>query len=158
MNKPKNRRDSRWHKAAAAEPREHLTRQTPPQRKWRTRKITPCATGEKTRRGGCRSQTAAPGLSPIDALEPPAGHAPRFVELSHHIKELLLRNPATGVDDSPEDAEFFQSEVQTDEGGGFVRLGSVSGLDAKLHSIEHEAVHALPEGEARVFRYVRRPV
>ena len=115
-----------------------LTDASLPRRKWTVRKTTPHATGEKTRRAGCRGQTAVPGLSFFQAPQPAPDHASGLVELGGHVEKLLTRDPSALVDDTPEDPEFFQSEIQPRERVGLFRLWRVDGLNAKFDGLDAE--------------------
>lgn len=107
----------------------------------------PRATGEKTRRAGCRGRTAASGLSLVETAEPAAGHAAGLVDLHRDEEELLPGDPAALMDDAPENAKFFECEIETGECLDLGWFRAVGGLDATLHSIEREAVDPLAEGE-----------
>ena len=110
VNAPKHRRDLAWLEGCASGAKKHLIRQAPP---WR--KSCESETREKTRRAGWPGEARLSRLFLFDALEPAAGHTPGFVNPAHHMKKLLPADPASLMNDAPEDAQFFKAKIQSCE-------------------------------------------
>ena len=62
-------------------------------------------------------------------------------------EELLGADPLAVVDESPEDAKFFEVEIGLAQWGFFLVGSGKNGFDHKFQAIECEAVDAFAEGE-----------
>jgi hypothetical protein len=96
-------------------------------------------------------------LTPL-AFHPAACHTTQLIEHAANVQQLSLADPAPLLDKAPQNAKFFQLQIQLTQMAASLLSRRVDRTHDLLKTIEREIIQALSESEPLAFREIRGPI